>query len=342
MLVPFSEKNQLNHQLKRTGTNASVTGELVRADDAQCETLPGQPRISLGSNSLCQQLEKEFLTPDLDALAPHLWLVATQSSSHISPLHEQIVKGREIVLTENPELHLVWVDGRVFIKPVPRYMLSHAFWVTYLTPSISSHTASVQQGHPSRALIRAALGYMRTYHHLIQHESDFHIAIKSQLLPFDKPDVTIESFHRLIAGFGDFRDDDVSPRYAYGTLRLPRLNLCAKIFLHRFQFYQIYPQYSQYFARFYAPILFLFGILSVALSAMQVGLQANTADGNGEDGWVALQSASLWFAVANLLCICIIGLAIALLFVFMLLRELVFAVKGLVRQNRGDIRVSKV
>ena len=221
-------------------------------------------------------------------------------------------------------------------------MLSHAFWITYLTPSIANHTASVQQGHPSRALIRAALGYMRTYHHLIQHESDFHIAIKSQLLPFDEPDVTIESFHQLIAGFGDFRDDDVSPRYAYGTLRLPRLNLCAKIFLHRFQFYQIYPQYSQYFARFYAPILFLFGILSVALSAMQVGLQANTADGNGEDGWVALQSASLWFAVANLLCICIIGLAIALLFVFMLLRELAFAVKGLVRQDRGDVRVLKV
>ena len=75
---------------------------------------------------------------------------------------------------------------------------------------------------------------------------------------------------------------------------------------------------------------------------MQVGLQANTADGNGEDRWVALQSASLWFAVSNLLCIAIIGLAIALLFVFMLFRELAFALKGLVRQNRGDIRVSKV
>ena len=75
---------------------------------------------------------------------------------------------------------------------------------------------------------------------------------------------------------------------------------------------------------------------------MQVGLQANNTDGNDEDRWVALQSASLWFAVANLLCILIIGLAIALLFVFMLLRELAFAVKGLVRQNRGDIRVSKV
>ena len=75
---------------------------------------------------------------------------------------------------------------------------------------------------------------------------------------------------------------------------------------------------------------------------MQVGLQANTADGNGEERWVALQSASLWFAVANLLCICIIGLVIALLFVFMLLRELAFAAKGLVRQDRGDMRVSKV
>lgn len=294
------------------------------------------------SNSLYQELEKEFLTPDLDLLAPHLWLVATQASAHIGPLHEQVLKGREIVLTENPELHLVWADGRIFIKPIPRYLLSHAFWITHLTPRISSNTASLQRGHPSKALVRATLGYMRTYHYLIQHESDFHIAVQSKLLPFDNPDITIENFYQLIAGFGELRDDDVSPRYSYGTLRLPRLNIWAKVFLHRFQFYQIYPQYSQYFARFYAPILFLFGLLSVALSAMQVGLQANNANSNGEDRWLALQSASLWFSVVNLLCISAIGLVIALLFIFMLLRELAFAAKGLARQNRADTRVSKV
>ena len=342
MLVPFSENSQLNHQLKHIETNPSVSNSLVRTDDALCETLPGQPRMRLQSNSLYQQLEKEFLTPDLDILAPHLWLVATQSSSHIGPLHEQVLKGREIVLTENPELHLVWADGRIFIKPIPRYLLSHAFWITHLIPRTSSNTASLQRGHLSKALVRATLGYMRTYYHLIQHESDFDIAIRSKLLPFDNPDITIESFYQFIAGFGELRDDDVSPRYSYGTLRLPRLNLWAKVFLHRFQFYQIYSQYSQYFARFYAPILFLFGLLSVALSAMQVGLQANNANGNGEDRWFALQSASLWFSVVNLLCICIIGLVIALLFIFMLLRELAFAAKGLVRQNRADARVSKV
>ena len=342
MLVPFSERSQLNHQLKRIETNTSVSYNLVRTDDVRCETLPGQPRMRLRSSSLYQQLEKEFLTPDLDSLAPHLWLVATQSSSHIGALHEQVLKGREIVLTENPELHLVWADGRIFIKPIPRYLLSHAFWITHLTPQRPSHTASVQHEYPSKALVRATLGYMRTYYYLIQHESDLNIAKKSQLLPFDNPDITIESFHQFIASFGDLGDDDVSPRYSYGTLRLPRLNMWAKVFLHRFQFYQIYPQYSQYFARFYAPILFLFGLLSVALSAMQVGLQANNANGNGGNRWVALQSASLWFAVANLLCICTIGVAIALLFIFMLLRELAFAAKGLVRQERVDARASKV
>ncbi|KAI9742515.1 MAG: hypothetical protein M1835_003060, partial [Candelina submexicana] len=62
---------------------------------------------------------KEFLTADLDKLAPYLWLIATQSSQHISPLHEQVLKGRQIVITEKPELHLVWTDGRIFIKPIP-------------------------------------------------------------------------------------------------------------------------------------------------------------------------------------------------------------------------------
>ena len=295
--------------------------------------------MRLRSSTIYQQLEQEFCTPDLDTLAPHLWLVATQSSTHISPLHEQILKGRGIVITENPELHLAWTNNRIFIKPIPRYMLSHAFWATHLTSEFPSHAKSTQYNSPSNALIRAALGYMRTYYYLIQHESDFHIAKRSELLYFDSDDITLESFHQFIAGFSEVHDDDVSPRYSsYGTLRLSRLNFWAKFFLRRFQFYQLDRQYGEYFARFYAPILFVFGILTLALSAMQVGLQANNVDQLDKDRWAALQSVSFWFSVATLLSICGIGLVIALLFAFMLLRELGFAAKDLVRRNRPYAR----
>lgn len=99
------------------------------------------------------------------------------------------------------------------------------------------------------------------------------------------------------------------------------------------------PEYSEYFARFYAPILFFFGVLTVVLSAMQVVLQAqgdkiDAGAAKGEYRWIALRSSSLWFSVATLLCICGIGLVISLLFLFMLLRELAFAVKNLMRRRR--------
>ncbi|KAL8732750.1 MAG: hypothetical protein Q9166_002531 [cf. Caloplaca sp. 2 TL-2023] len=300
----------------------------------------------LYSSDIYQQLEQEFLSPDLDTLSPHLWLVATQSSSHINPLHEQVLKGRAIVITENPELHLTWTDNRIFIKPIPRYMLSHAFWTTHLTPTNSKQTTSGPHDGPSKALIQAALGYMRTYYYLIQHESDLHIAKESRLLPFSNSDITLEMFHHFIAGFGNIQDNEVSPRYSnYGTLRLSRLNLWAKIFLHRFQFYQVKRQYSEYFARFYAPILFFFGVLTVVLSAMQVGLQASDADDTRiyvKDKWIPFQSASLWFSVATLLCICAIVLVMSLLLVFMPLRELAFAIRGIIRRRRQTVSEQSV
>ncbi|KAI9695893.1 MAG: hypothetical protein M1836_006010 [Candelina mexicana] len=310
MLCPFPESTQLNNQLQTIKADTATSYTLIRTDNPESDSLPGQPRLRLHSRTLLQDLEKEFLTPDLDKLAPYLWLIATQSSQHIGPLHEQVLKGRQIVITENPELHLVWTDGRIFIKPIPRYMLSHAFWTTHLTtPRTRSCCASPETQHeqqPPNALLRAALGYMRSYYHLIQYESDLHIAKENRLLPprldsDDNNNVTIESFHAFISNFADIPDEEVSPRYSSsGTLRLSRLNLWTKVFLHRFQFFQLHRQYSEYFARFYAPILFVFGVLTVALGAMQVGLQASSNNNNNDnsdvggggserDRWVGLQ-----------------------------------------------------
>ena len=341
MFIPFQEKAELNCQLKKVKTDASNLYGLVRTDDTRCATLPGQPRIGLASSNFYEQLKQEFCTPDLDILAPHLWLVATQSSSHISPLHEMVLKGRDIIITENPELHLVWTDNRIFIKPIPRYMLNHAFWATHLSPGKPGYPSNTQYETHSEALIRAALGFMRTYYHLIRHESDIHIAKKRQLLPFESDDINLERFYQFICGFSEVQDNEVSPRYSsYGTLRLSRLNFWAKLFLRRFQFYQVHRQYGEYFARCYAPFLFFFGILSVVLSAMQVGLQAPDANGNNKGLWSALQSVSFWFSVATLLCICAIGLVISFLLGFMLLRELAFAANDLVKRRREVTKTS--
>jgi hypothetical protein len=103
-------------------------------------------------------LHEELSCAVLDELYPYLDLFARKSSHNIDPIHRQLQKGRRIVLTEDPGLHLVWNRGIVYIKPLPPYLLSHSFWNEHLDP-VSPHRA-------------AALGFVRSYARLIRHHSD--------------------------------------------------------------------------------------------------------------------------------------------------------------------------
>ena len=58
--------------------------------------------------------------------------MSTQSSANINALHRQRVKGRHIIITEEVRLHLVWIHDRIFVKPLPKYLLSHVFWEWFL------------------------------------------------------------------------------------------------------------------------------------------------------------------------------------------------------------------
>ncbi|KAJ4985112.1 hypothetical protein SVAN01_09415 [Stagonosporopsis vannaccii] len=54
----------------------------------------------------------------------------TLCSENINAVHRP--RGRGITVTEEPRLHLVY---RIFIKPIPRYLLSYGFWECYLDKS---------------------------------------------------------------------------------------------------------------------------------------------------------------------------------------------------------------
>lgn len=78
--------------------------------------LPGNPRIDLrNAKQLIDFLYRELRAKDLDDMAPKLWVLSTQSGANISPLHRQRVKHREIVITEDPKLHLVWMYESVYL-----------------------------------------------------------------------------------------------------------------------------------------------------------------------------------------------------------------------------------
>ncbi|PGH14458.1 hypothetical protein AJ80_05903 [Polytolypa hystricis UAMH7299] len=324
--VPFTSNTQLCHDLKIEKHDG--THRLAPADHYKKKTLPGQPFISLSNaEEMVSYLESEMLTPRLNKLSPHLWLVATQRSSHIPTLHNQIVRGRNIIITENPELHLVWFENRVFIKPIPQYLLSRAFWEYLIHQSPSGSKDSVEDESSSERrrrtqIARAALGYLRSYYYLIRHESDFQIAKDARLLPAK---VRWSSFADFSSAFGHLEDTQVSARYRFGELRLSRLNFWAKVFLGHWQFQKVTWQYSSYFNRFFGLILFVFGALSVVLSAMQVGVSADPS-------WSAFMSVSAWFSVVTLLVVLAIVSLLMLALVAMLARELVFALKDKIRR----------
>lgn len=306
--------------------------------------LPGQPRINLNDDTLPAYLQSEFLTPDLDKVAPHLWLVATQDSSHIASLTDQIVRGRHPVITENPELHLVWVNDRIYIKPLPKYLFSHAFWEFYLPSHLDTPTPTPTPTQ-NDAVYRAALGFVRSYAYLIQHRSDFRIATREEYALLPKG-LKYADFMQFISCFQAAPDEAVSPRYHFGDLRLSRLNFWAKFFLGRFTFHKMHQQYSGQFKKYYGPLLFVFGFFSVALSAMQVVLAALEGGGDvdGDDGsrikaWAGpFGEMSRGFSVFTL--VAMLASVVFLMFVFFahLLRELLFALGDLWGKRGGGRR----
>ncbi|KAJ8063432.1 hypothetical protein OCU04_008651 [Sclerotinia nivalis] len=304
---PFAKADQLNDELDVIATPTAPAISTIR--------LPGQPRIYINQHAKVYSfLKQEFLLKDLEEISPRLWMMSKHDSKSISPLHRQKVKGRDIVITEDPRLHLVWYHDRIFIKPLPKYLLSHYFWEAYLC--INRHS-SPEQIIPQKAV----LGYLRTYIYLIKYESDFRIAIddKLQLIP---PDITFLKFCDFIASLENLLDIDVSGRYAYGEIRLTRLNLYSKIFLKKFSFHRVRTQYSDYFASFYGPLLFVFAILSVVLSAMQVSMAINF---DVTKQWKSFWQFCQWFSVICLSVVAILVLWLGLLFLYKFIKEWVFA-----------------
>lgn len=319
--IPFLRQEQLYKKLvvnKDDGNPSRVPD----SNGCRREWIPGYPLLGLRDPMIGKYLMAEFCTPRLDRLAPHLWLVATQDPTHVTSLTQQIVRGRRIVVTEDPELHLVWIQDRVFIKPLPKIFLSYDFWEHYL---MNDHSPI---SHPSHrlAVARAARGFLRTYSCLIRRKFDLRLA-QHDSHPLVPRGIHFAPLIRLLATVGrTSSDSDISPRYHYGELRLSRLNFWTKIFLHDSRFAKVHWQYGAYLAQHYTPVLVVFGFLSVILSAMQVGLGAASFYAQGSDFVRGFSQASKGFAVFALTIICVCFMYLFALWFWTATRETVFAI----------------
>lgn len=340
--APFLEVLQLYHNLSTSAVKGSIVRTTTTNQPNSQDTtvtlsdktyLPGQPQIALHDPKLPSYLLSEFVTSDLNRLAPHLWLVAKQDSTHISSLTEQAVRGRRVVITENPELHLVWAHDIVYLKPIPKYLLSHAFWAFYLT----GPNRVVQHDDMRQKIARGALGFLRSYFYLIRHKSDFIMATGDTNLRLLPRGVRYSQFMRIISTFETVQDVDVSPRYQFGELRLTRLNLWSKVFLQRLHFHKMYWQYGALFASYYGPLWFVFGWFSIALNAMQVALAVDGTN-SASSAWYVFASVSRPFAAVTLFVILLSTVYIVAMFVIHLGGELVYALGDLYRKNRLSTR----
>ena len=241
------------------------------------------------------------------------------------PLHHQEAHARTVVVNEHPGLHLVWYYDRIFIKPMAAYFYSRAFW------------EYIEAADPE--VYKAALGFMRSYHYIIQYQIDYDQACEKKLIP-KRPDgnhPTHEEFSEFIASFKNTDDDFVCRRFHYGELRLSRINRTAAVFKGTLAYFHIYPQWGSFLAHIFAPIITVFAISSVVLNSMQVALQAQQTSTEGaSNAWVAFSSVSLYFPV-GVLCLIAFVLGLGLLgILFMSVKDMIWAKTVRQKKKKGD------
>jgi len=255
-------------------TREQYTRKMLKAVDDDKNYLPGQPRVRLDEDpdgrkdTLLNYLNESHNTRALDDLLPYMRYIFTQTPSykHTMALNHQRAHAREIKVTEHSGLHLVFYYETIFVKPVPAYFYSPAFW-EYL------EDADVY-------LYWACIGFMRSYYMLIKYKLDFDDACQLRLIP-EKGNgqmPTYEEWCRFIAPFARVGDEHVSLRYHYGELRLTRINRAAMLFRSRLAYfnYRIYPEWGSFMEHSLAPVVTMFAVCAVVLNSMQVGLAAIT------------------------------------------------------------------
>ena len=225
-----------------------------------------------------EYIKSEIGVDRLNEIHDWLWIVGRPIPPRA--LHLQIVEFREICITEQADLHLVWSPRRIFIKPVPRFLLDAEFWEKHLCHNYE--------------LYKCALGFLLSYTALIKHESDYNIAINKHLLP---EEVTWSHWILLVEQLLGCRNlTDINKRYIYGELRLGRLNLICRLGKGRIRGYLSYSTtYSNFFQDNIRSFITLFAYITIVLSAMQVGLGTRRLQANG-----AFHGASFVFVVFSI------------------------------------------
>ena len=266
-------------------------------------------------------IKKELDLNRLHSISKRMWIVGLPTPPR--SLHHQLLLSRDIFLTEQMDMHLVWTTGRMFLKPIPRFLLEPRFWTSYLaspepcscfgedvdhksvttntqgatanTTGAKSDTKSVRKCNGG--LRTCALGFLFSYAALITHESDFEIAQEKRLLP---KEVTWTAWITLVKQLDTENIyDKIDERFKYGELRLSRLNK-----IYRFtrcplllgSYMSHWHQYGSFLQDNFTWLASTTLYIAIVLTAMQVGLALDKLSGNA-----SFVSASYGFTIFSIL-----------------------------------------
>lgn len=286
---PFEKSVQL---LKEPAVLPALFRSLVRDDNSS------SIRYDEPDSVPTEYVNQEVSVQRLDTVVDSLWLCGIPNN--IRPLHRQLSLGRQIIVTEEVGLHLLWGAEQLFLKPIPPFLLHADSHRTYICDSSNADSAY---------LAAAALGFLASYCRLVIHESDLRIAQEQRLLPSDVTYPQWTAFAKDIVR--STRSEKIAPRYIYGELRLSRVN-----FVYRFA-PRVFPRhlirgyfwgtnrYSTFLSANLRWILVVFLYLGVTLGALQVVLGTNQGR-----GYTSLESAGFYVGVISLFVLAIVFVAI--------------------------------
>jgi hypothetical protein len=287
--VPFRKNHELCKDLQYIRENEK-SGRLKST--TPLPTLPDAPRIRIDhSSAVIAHCLQDLETPSMNTLGEKLWRAGP--TPDVVSLTQHTVLDRRIQVTEDPSMHLLWVGSEaiLFVKPLPAYLASHAFW-EYLTDECNSEIDLEER----KRLLATSLGFLKTYASLVKHRSDFNLARRHDLLASFST-TSFEEFVRFIAYFDDIPDSAISSRWRYGLVQLDALNFHSMILQRWWHLNRFESRYTTYFSRFFPVVLFIFALFSVMLSAMQVIVAAKQLWDTDNKGLKRVLGLFIWFSM---------------------------------------------
>ena len=250
----------------------------------------------------------EFSQKKLNDIHSYLWFAG--SKGNFSALHYQKILCREIILSECSDLHLVWFDRIIYIKPLPISFLNYSFINGVILPD------TILYGN--------VFGFLYSYMMLIQHASDLCLAHKLGLISKKVEWIPWRQFRTAFLrniSSSQVKRTLMNKRFEYGELRLTRLNYLYRLSFRGLKYFTIHREYTTYFRNYAAVGIMLFAFVTVALTALQVVVGINGVS-------QALVETSYRFSIVALFVVAIFSAVVLLIFVSLFLVNAVLAIKN--------------